>query len=377
MVTLDLNHQAVGGGRTGVLHTPHGDVATPAFMPVGTFGAVRGLVPAQLEDAGVEMLLANSYHLALRPGVETIQRLGGLHRFMGWQRPILTDSGGYQVFSLAPLVSVNETGAVFRSHFDGSKMEMTPEKSVAIQCALGVDVGMVFDVVTASPGDRDSASRASERTLRWSARAKEALEREFPDGTTAIFGIMQGGLFPDLRRENAEALLANGFPGYAVGGLSVGESRDETMETARDAVALLPQDRPRYMMGMGMPRDLVDLCGWGYDLFDCVIPTRNGRNSSVFTDGGDFSLRNAVLAESAEPIERGCDCLACGRFSCGYLHHLAKRREMLAAILASIHNIRYYQRLMARIRAALAADRYDVFRAEFHAANERGRGAKG
>lgn len=377
MIALDVHHEAVGGGRTATLRTPHGTVATPAFMPVGTFGAVRGLTPDQLEAAGVEMLLANSYHLALRPGVKTISGLGGLHRFMGWDRPILTDSGGYQVFSLAPMVSIDENGAVFRSHFDGSPMEMTAERSVAIQCGLGVDVGMVFDVVTASPGDREAAARASERTLRWAARAKDAHAGQFAGSKTSMFGIMQGGLFPDLRRSNAAALVDLDFPGYAVGGLSVGEARGETMETARDSVALLPKDRPRYMMGMGMPRDLVDLCGWGYDLFDCVIPTRNGRNASVFSDRGSFSLRNAVLAEDADPIDLDCDCAACSRFSRAYLHHLAKRREMLAAVLASVHNIRYYQRLMARIRAALAADRYDAFKAAFFAAREEKEGGVG
>jgi queuine tRNA-ribosyltransferase len=356
-VFLDLHAETAAGGRTGTLRTPHGEVATPAFMPVGTFG----------------ILLSNSYHLALRPGVETITKLGGIHRFMGWTRPILTDSGGFQVFSLAPSVSVDEHGAVFRSHLDGARVPMTPESSVEIQCRLGVDIGMVFDVVTPTPGDRQAAARAAERTLRWSRRAKAA--REAPDleaGATSIFGIMQGGLFPDLREENAAALVEMDFPGYAVGGLSVGESRDETMATAEHAVRLLPRTKPRYMMGMGTPVDLVDLCGWGYDLFDCVIPTRNGRNGSAFTDWGAISLRNSVHANDDRPLDTSCDCYACRRFSRGYLHHLAKRREMLAAILASIHNIRYYQRLMARIRDALGKDRYQDFRSAFHAAQREG-----
>jgi len=276
---------------------------------------------------------------------------------------------------LAPLVSVDERGAVFRSHLDGARVEMTPESSVEIQCRLGVDIGMVFDVVTATPGDRDAAARAADRTLRWSRRAKDAREHADLDGrTTSMFGIMQGGLFPDLREANAAALVELNFPGYAVGGLSVGESRDETMTTAEQAVALLPRDKPRYMMGMGTPADLVDLCGWGYDLFDCVLPTRNGRNGSAFTDAGTVSLRNSVHANDERPLDPACDCYACGRFSRGYLHHLAKRREMLAAILASIHNIRYYQRLMARIREALSTDRYVEFKAAFHAAREQGEG---
>lgn len=372
-VTLALCSETAVGGRTGILRTPHGDVATPAFMPVGTFGAVRGITPDQLETAGVEILLSNSYHLALRPGVETITRLGGIHRFMGWNRPILTDSGGFQVFSLAPLVSVDERGAVFRSHLDGARVEMTPESSVEIQCGLGVDIGMVFDVVTATPGDRDAAARAADRTLRWSRRAKDACaSTDLARHATSIFGIMQGGLFPDLRAANATALVELDFPGYAVGGLSVGESRDETMATAEQAVGLLPRDKPRYMMGMGTPADLVDLCGWGYDLFDCVIPTRNGRNGSAFTDAGTVSLRNSVHGNDERPLDPSCDCYACSRFSRGYLHHLAKRREMLAAILASIHNLRYYQRLMARIREALSADRYAEFKDAFHAAREQG-----
>lgn len=355
-----------------MLHTAHGTVATPAFMPVGTFGAVRGLTPAQLESAGVEMLLANSYHLALRPGVETIRKLGGIHRFMGWERPILTDSGGFQMFSLAPLVSVDEQGAVFRSHIDGARFEMTPEKSVAIQCDLGVDVGMVFDAVTARPSDRDEAAKASERTLRWTRRAKAAYDGRTVEGATDLFAIMQGGVFEDLREANAAAVVEMNFPGYAVGGLSVGEARAETMATARHAVGLLPEEKPRYMMGMGTPQDLVELCGWGYDLFDCVIPTRNGRNGSVFTSRGTLTLRNAAHAEDRRPMDEDCDCYACARFSRGYLHHLAKRREMLAAVLASIHNIRYYQRLMSEIRSALADDRYDDFAQRFVAAREEG-----
>ena len=371
MVTLEVRHEAQTGGRVGLLRTPHGNVSTPAFMPVGTFGAVRGLTPEQLESTGVEILLSNSYHLALRPGVETISRLGGIHRFMGWSRPILTDSGGFQVFSLAPMVTVDENGAVFRSHLDGARVEMTPERSVEIQCRLGVDIGMVFDVVTSTPGDREAAAKAAERTLRWSRRAATAREAEVTTDTS-IFGIMQGGLFSDLRESNAEALVEMNFPGYAVGGLSVGEARDETMSTAEHAVALLPREKPRYMMGMGTPDDLVDLCGWGYDLFDCVMPTRNGRNGSAFTDAGAISLRNAVHATDDGPLDSCCDCYACRTFSRGYLHHLTKRHEMLAAILASIHNIRYYQRLMVRIREALEADRYPEFKSAFRAARQQG-----
>jgi queuine tRNA-ribosyltransferase len=298
----------------------------------------------------------------LRPGAETIKRLGGLHRFMGWWGPILTDSGGYQLFSLADRVKIDERGAVFRSHLDGAEYELTPERAVDAQCQLGVDIGMVFDVLVGEPGDRRAAAEAAARTVRWAERSRRHVAEA---GSTAFFAIMQGGLFHDLRAENASALVDLDFPGYAVGGLSVGEERGETMRTAEFAVGLLPEDKVRYMMGMGTPTDLVQLSGWGYDLFDCVIPTRNGRNGSVFTRRGEISIRNAVHALDDGPIEPGCDCYTCSNFSRAYLHHLAKRGEMLAATLASLHNVRFYQRLMANIRAALAADEYDHFAADF------------
>lgn len=357
-----IEGRARGGGRTGVLSLSHGAVATPAFMPVGTYGTVRGLTPAQLSGAGCEILLANAYHLAERPGAATVRALGGIQRFMGWAGPILTDSGGFQVFSLAQNVTIDEQGAVFRSLLDGSRSLLTAEAVVELEVTLGVDIGMVFDVCVGDPGNRDSAAAAAARTLRWARRSRAALPQETD---TAIFAIQQGGLFEDLRSEQAGALAELDFPGYAVGGLSVGESREETMRIASVAAAMLPEAKPRYMMGMGTPLDLVDLCGWGYDLFDCVLPTRNGRNGSVFTADGPLSVRNARHALSTEPLEEGCDCEACNGFSRGYLHHLAKRGEMLAAILCSLHNVRFYQRLMREIRAALATDGYDDFRARF------------
>jgi queuine tRNA-ribosyltransferase len=364
VIQLFVTRTTAAGGRTGRLRTPHGDVDTPAFMPVGTYGTVRGLTPAQLREAGVQILLANAYHLALRPGAETVAALGGLHRFMGWDGPILTDSGGYQVFSLAASVKIDERGATFRSHLDGAAFELTPERSVETQRLLGVDVGMQLDVVTGTPGDRVIAESAAARTLRWAERTRRVAD----DGPTAFFAIMQGGLYEDLRRANAAALVDLDFPGYAVGGLSVGEDRADTMRTADLSVRLLPEDRPRYMMGMGTPLDLVRLCGMGYDLFDCVIPTRNARNGTLFTSRGEIAIRNAVHATDASPVESGCDCYACSRFSRAYLHHLAKRGEMLAATLASLHNVRFYQRLMAGARAALAADDYDRFARDFEAA---------
>jgi queuine tRNA-ribosyltransferase len=364
---FEVLHRSRTGGRRGRLTTLHGVVETPAFMPVGTYGSVRGLTPRQLRGAGVQIVLANAYHLALRPGAATIQSLGGLQRFMGWNGPVLTDSGGFQVFSLADNVKVDEEGAVFRSHIDGSKLRLTPESVVALEETLGVDIGMAFDVCVADPGDRESAARAAARTLRWAARARAVMAEGSP---TSIFAIQQGGLFEDLRRENAAGLVELDFPGYAVGGLSVGEARDDTMATAEVAVAMLPQEKPRYMMGMGTPLDLVDLCGWGYDLFDCVLPTRNGRNGSLFTRTGTLSIRNARHAGADRPLEEGCDCEACIDFSRGYLHHLAKRGEMLAAILCSLHNVRFYQRLMSDIRAALESDAYEGFRTAFRARYE-------
>jgi len=364
---FEVRTRARGGGRTGLLTLPHGTVETPAFMPVGTYGSVRGLTPRQLRGAGVQMVLANAYHLALRPGAQAIAGLGGLQRFMGWNGPVLTDSGGFQVFSLAGNVKVDEDGAVFRSHIDGARLRLTPESVVALEETLGVDIGMAFDVCVANPGDRASAAAAAARTLRWAARARSVMTEGSP---TSIFAIQQGGLFEDLRSQNASGLVDLDFPGYAVGGLSVGEARDETMRTAEFAVALLPTTKPRYMMGMGTPLDLVDLCGWGYDLFDCVLPTRNGRNGSAFTASGPISIRNARHGASDRPLEEGCDCEACLDFSRGYLHHLAKRGEMLGAILCSLHNVRFYQRLMRDIRAALALDAYEGFRTSFRARYE-------
>ena len=360
-----------GLARRGQMTLNHGVVQTPIFMPVGTYGTVKGVMPRSLEEMGAQIILGNTFHLWLRPGVDIITQFGGLHRFENWQKPILTDSGGFQVFSLADHVKVDEEGALFRSHIDGAKMLLTPEVVVDLEMRLGVDIGMAFDVCVAEPGDRRAAADGAARTLRWTRRTRAVLREESP---TSIFAIQQGGLFEDLRRENAEALIELDFPGYAVGGLSVGEGREDTMRVAEAAVAMLPDAKPRYMMGMGTPLDLVDLCGWGYDLFDCVLPSRNGRNGSLFTATGTLSIRNARHADFDGPLEEGCDCEACIGFSRGYLHHLAKRGEMLGAVLCSLHNVRFYQRLMSEIRAALAADRYDAFRRDFRARYQEGSG---
>ncbi len=366
MTVFSVHARSGEAARAGVLDTAHGRVHTPAFMPVGTYGSVRGLTPGQLREAGTEIVLANSYHLALRPGAETISRIGGLHRFMGWNGPILTDSGGYQLFSLASCVSLSERGAKFRSHLDGSVFEMTPERSVAIQRLLGVDIGMMFDVLTGEPGDRSAAAAAAERTVRWAERCRRAIADEAETAqTTMFFGIVQGGLFEDLRRENAGALSALDFPGYAVGGLSVGEDYGATMETAAFTAPMLPDDRPRYMMGMGTPSDIVRLVGFGYDLFDCVMPTRNGRNGTLFTRRGTIAIRNSRHREDPAPIDADCRCYTCRTFSRAYLHHLVKRREMLGAILASLHNVHFYQDLVRDLRAAVEQDCYDEFQADF------------
>ena len=362
MITLDVINTSPEGGRFGQLHTPHGRVATPAFMPVGTYGSVRGLTPAQLKAAGVEILLANAYHLALRPGAETISKLGGLHAFMGWNGPILTDSGGFQIFSLRSMVKITEAGATFRSHLDGSLVEMSPERVVEIERLLGVDIGMILDVVIDNPSDRSSAAKAAEQSVRWARRAADAADSA---SDTSHFAIMQGGLFEDLRRENAEQLIELDFPGYAVGGLSVGEDKNQTMSTAAYSVGLLPTDKPRYMMGMGTPRDLVELMGMGYDMFDCVMPTRNARNATLFTSEGTLAIRNHQHAEDTGAVDANCDCYTCTTVSRAYLHHLFKRKEMLGPILASIHNIHFYQRIMKSGREALETGEYPSFASEF------------
>ena len=343
--------------RRSTLHTPHGPVELPAFMPVGTLGTVKGLEAEQLLATGTQMVLANAYHLALRPGEEVVRDLGGLHAFMGWQRPILTDSGGFQLFSLAQMTKVTEQGAVFRSHIDGHTMELTPERAVAIQETLGPDVAMVLDHVVGLPNPPEVIRDALERTIRWAARCRRAAQRD----DQALFAIVQGGLDPDLRVECAERLAEMDFPGYAVGGLSVGESPEEMYRALDDTVPAMPREKPRYLMGVGRPEDLLEAVARGIDLFDCVMPTRNGRNAMAFTDAGPMRLRNLKFERDDTPLEEGCPCVACRR-SRGYLRHLFMADQMLGPILLSIHNITYYQRLMADARAAICAGRYVEFR---------------
>jgi queuine tRNA-ribosyltransferase len=335
-------------------------VETPAFMPVGTQATVKGLTPDQIRATGTTMLLANTYHLALRPGEDVVAGLGGLHAFMGWDGPILTDSGGFQVFSMAERTRITEDGVTFRSHLDGSRLDLTPERAVQIQQDLGADVAMCLDHCPALPASKEAIADAVGRTVRWARRCKEAHTR--PD--QALFGIVQGGSHADLRADCAGALVAMDFDGYAVGGVSVGESREQVRMALEVSTHRLPADRPRYLMGVGRPQDIVDAVATGIDLFDCVLPTRNGRNATCLTDQGPVKLRNAAHRRDPGPIEPGCDCLACRRFSRAYVRHLFLAREMLGPILASIHNVAYLQRLTRRVREAIRAGCFVQLRAE-------------
>ena len=344
-----------GAARAGVLTTPHGRVPTPLFMPVATLASVKGVDIGRVRETGAGMVLSNAYHLHVRPGEELVERAGGLAAFMGWNGPTLTDSGGFQVFSLARQVKVTEDGAFFRSHVDGRAVEFTPENSMRIQQAIGADVAMQMDHVVALPAERTVVAEAMRRSLRWAARCREAHRR--PD--QALFGIVQGGLDPDLRQESAEGLRAIGFPGYAVGGLSVGEGPEAMVAALRATMPHLPSDRPRYLMGVGQPRDIIAAVAAGIDMFDCVLPTRCGRNALVYTFAGQVRLRNAKYAADDRPLEEGCHCLAC-RHDRRYVRHLFMADEMLGPVLASIHNLTFYQRLVARLRAAIVAGRFET-----------------
>jgi queuine tRNA-ribosyltransferase len=342
--------------RVATFTTPHGEVETPAFMPVGTQGTVKGVDPGRLRETGAQMILANTYHLALRPGEQTVAALGGLHALMGWDGPILTDSGGFQVFSLAERMTIDERGARFRSHIDGAPIELTPERAVAIQEQLGSDVAMVLDHVVSLPNTREVVADAMRRSLRWAERCRAAATR----ADQTLFGIVQGGLDPELRAESVQGLVAMDFAGYAIGGLSVGETPAEMMTGVEMAAPLLPRDKPRYLMGVGRPIDLLEAIARGIDLFDCVMPTRNGRNALAFTNAGPVRLRNERHALDRAPLDAACPCLAC-RHSRGYLRHLFQSGEMLGPMLVSIHNLTYYQRLLAEARRAIAEDRFTEF----------------
>ena len=342
------------GARAGTLVTPRGAVATPLFMPVATAATVKGVDIGRVAGTGAGMVLANAYHLHLRPGEEVVGAAGGVAAFMGWDGPMLTDSGGFQVFSLAKQVKVNEEGAYFRSHIDGRAVAFTPEASMRIQERIGADVAMQLDHVIALPADRDAVADAMERSIRWARRCHIAHQRS----DQALFGIVQGGLDADLRAESADRLQEIGFPGYAVGGLSVGEGPEAMVATLRATVPRLPADCPRYLMGVGQPADIIEAVGTGIDMFDCVLPTRCGRNSLVYTFAGPIRLRNACHALDRRPLEADCPCPAC-RLGRDYLRHLFLAGEMLGPVLASIHNLTFYQRLVARLREAIVAGRFE------------------
>jgi queuine tRNA-ribosyltransferase len=345
--------------RVGTWHTPHGAVETPAFMPVGTLATVKGLTPEQLRATGAQQVLANTYHLALRPGPEVVAELGGLHQFMQWDGPILTDSGGFQVFSLARLSKIDDEQVVFRSHIDGSLLELSPERAVRIQEQLGADCIMCLDECPPHDVPLERLRDAVERTTRWAGRCRDAQRR----GDQALFGIVQGGTHRELRELSASGLLPLEFPGYAIGGLSVGEEPALMYDTLDFTVPMLPTDKPRYLMGVGRPVDLLEAVCRGVDLFDCVMPTRNGRNASAFTSQGQVKLRNSKHRTDAGPLDPDCDCPVCTRFSRGYLRHLFIAQEMLGPILVSWHNLAYYQRLFRALRDAIRAGRATEFRA--------------
>lgn len=346
-----------GSARRGRLHTPHGAVETPVFMAVGTQATVKGLTPQQLEEIGVPILLGNTYHLTLRPGDEVIAELGGLHRFMGWQRPILTDSGGYQVYSLAASRRIDDRSAVFRSHIDGALLELSPERAVRIQENLGSDIAMCFDECPQADATPDIMREAVRRTILWAQRCRDAHTRQ----DQALFAIVQGGTDVALRAECAAALVAMDFPGYALGGFSVGETTEQMVLALAPAAALLPAEKPRYLMGVGRPEDILAAVARGIDMFDCVLPTRNGRNACAFTAQGALRLRNASHKRDSAPLESDCQCYTCRHFSRAYLHHLFLADEMLGPTLLSLHNLAFYNRLMGDIREAIQDRRFAEF----------------
>ncbi|PIE66038.1 MAG: tRNA guanosine(34) transglycosylase Tgt [Deltaproteobacteria bacterium] len=357
---LDLVDDGGTAARRGRIHTAHGVVETPVFMPVGTLGTVKGMTPAQLHEIGAEIILGNTYHLYLRPGMDVVEALGGLHRMAAWDRAILTDSGGYQVFSLRHRSKISEQGVTFRSHIDGSKHLLTPERAVSIQEALGSDIMMAFDECPPANADVRHVRRAMERTTRWARRCVEARRAE----GRALFGIVQGGVDEALRQRSAQDITALPFEGFALGGLSVGESREATWESVRVTAPLLPADKPRYLMGVGTPEDLLASIGHGVDMFDCVLPTRHARNARLMTADGDFNLRNARYRLDDRPAHGACGCYTCANFSRGYLRHLHKANEVLFNTLASLHNLYFLIRLVRDARVAIEAGTFASFRAE-------------
>ncbi len=357
-------HKIDGLARRGTLRLAHGNVETPAFMPVGTYGTVKAMSPAELRDVGAQIVLGNTFHLWLRPGLEVVAAHGGLHRFMGWDGPILTDSGGFQVFSLGALRKISEEGVKFQSPVNGDKCFLSPEESMHIQKVLNSDIAMIFDECTPYPADEKTAGVSMRLSLRWAERSKRAHE----GNANALFGIVQGGMHEHLRDESLTGLTGIGFDGYAIGGLSVGEPKEDMLRILQHTAPQLPQDKPRYLMGVGTPEDIVAAVAQGIDMFDCVMPTRNARNGMLFTRHGDIKIKNAQYRLDPRPLDEQCACYTCRNFTRAYLHHLNRLNEILGARLNTLHNLHYYQELMSGIRAAIAAGRFDEFAASFRQA---------
>ncbi|MEO0500226.1 MAG: tRNA guanosine(34) transglycosylase Tgt [Pseudomonadota bacterium] len=355
-----------GAARTGEIAMQRGTIRTPAFMPVGTAATVKAMKPATVRATGADIILGNTYHLMLRPGDDRMARLGGLHAFMRWDRPILTDSGGYQVMSLAELTKTSEEGVAFRSHIDGSRHMLSPERSMEIQRNLGSDIVMAFDECTKWPVTEDEAARSMALSMRWARRSRDGFDigRDHAEGA-ALFGIQQGSMFAHLRRESSDALMEIGFDGYAVGGLAVGEGQDQMFAVLDEAPAMLPVDHPRYLMGVGKPLDIVGAVLRGIDMFDCVLPTRSGRTGQAFTHDGPLNIRNARFGEDQGPLDADCTCAVCAEFSRAYLHHLVRSGEILGAMLMTEHNLSFYQQLMAALRSAIADGRATAFARDF------------
>ena len=367
MTRFAFSISATGGAaRTGVIAMKRGEIRTPAFMPVGTAATVKAMRPEEVRASGADIILGNTYHLMLRPGAERVAKLGGLHKFMGWARPILTDSGGYQVMSLSELTKVTEEGVAFASHLDGSRHMLSPERSIEVQRLLDSDIVMQFDQLVPTISASERQREAMERSIRWAKRSRDEFDRGGEHAArAAIFGIQQGALDRDLRRASAERLIDVGFDGYAVGGLAVGEGQEAMLGCLDYAVDMLPADKPRYLMGVGKPDDIVEAVVRGIDMFDCVLPTRSGRTGQAFTADGPINLRNARFAEDREPIELGCPCPACTTFSRAYVHHLVKTGEILGSMLMTQHNLWFYQRLMQGLREEIAEQRLNVFAKSF------------
>lgn len=374
MLEFKISHQS-GEARRGTMRLNHGVVQTPIFMPVGTVGAVKAMSPLELNEIGAQIILGNTFHLWLRPGMDVIGKFGGLHRFNGWNKPVLTDSGGFQVFSLGALRKISEEGVQFASPVNGDKLFLTPEESMRIQTVLNSDIAMIFDECTpyeidGRPAKESEAADSMRMSMRWAKRSMTAFNAM--NNPNALFGIVQGGMFENLRDESVAALTDIGFPGYAIGGLSVGEPKEDMMRILQHTAPRLPKDKPRYLMGVGTPEDLVAGVSAGIDMFDCVMPTRNARNGWLFTRFGDLKLRNARYKDDERPLQAGCRCYACMNFSRAYVHHLQKVSEILGARLATIHNLHYYQALMADLRAGLEAGTFDQTVAQFHMDRARG-----